>query len=586
MTNEVGRFSFRNVVPGRYYLIAEQEGYLRAEYGQSRRLFPRGMVLEIGPQDDAPSSVIAQDARGIGSRGRSSTTIPRPGLPSSVLQNLNLRLHPAHTIVGRVYNEEGARVPAAIVQLYQYRFAPMNGRTLAPVRSIFSDDNGEFRLFWLKPGQYVIAAAYSDYVMQPWTESLRFTPNLPDADNRYPVVFHLAADKPSDALPVSVGAVAAQPIDLTLTKRPRFNVQVELVGAPVPRNAGVILVPYGGDLCAAMDYAVAARGDVVEIRDVPAGQYFMMAVSGRDSLSDLIPLNVTQNIRNYRLTIVPPIEIPVVLPPGSDCCGVRINLSRRGSEITQMRSAEHDSDGKLLFKGVGPGSYYVSGEAPPGYYVSNIEAYRLVPANPFDPCTPPPPPAPAPRGEGSDNYRYLDQHGHLNRESPLIVPTVIPGEVTCLSATIRLGQQLFGRVVDRAGNPVSGALVVGFPKSVWGFTDSKVAFTPPDRYLTSTTNSEGRFTLTGAVLNTEYKLFAFEDLDTNRVYDPSLTELFPNRELIDLEDVDEGGAVQRRLQQLRGIQSVTAGREICSARRLCVLKVISAEETREQNMGR
>jgi len=52
VTDEVGRFVFRDVVPGRYYVVAEHEGYLRAPYSRQGRS-PRGTVLEVGPQVDA-----------------------------------------------------------------------------------------------------------------------------------------------------------------------------------------------------------------------------------------------------------------------------------------------------------------------------------------------------------------------------------------------------------------------------------------------------------------------------------------------------------------------------------------------------
>jgi Carboxypeptidase regulatory-like domain len=587
MTDTNGHFTFQNVVPGRYYLLAEHEGYLRTEYGRRDGLFPRGMILEIGPQDDTLlSGTVPLGARGGPFVGVVETARPtRPGMPASVLQDLVLRLHPAPTIIGRVYNEEGARVPAAIVQLYQYRFAPMNGRTLKPVRSIFTDDNGEYRLFWLNPGRYVVAASYSDYVLQPWTEALRFTPNLPDGDNRYPVVFYPGVEKPSEAFPVAMGTVTAPPIDVSLWKRPRFNVEIKLVGAPAPRNTTVALVPYGGDLCAAMDYAITPSKDgVVLIRDVPAGPYLVMAVSGRDSLSELRPLNVDQHIRDYPLTIIPPVDIPVTVSSPPE--GIRFNLTRTGNEVSHVAAAERDSAGKFVFKGVGPGSYYVTADSPPGYYLEGAGAYQLVPGG-DDGCTREPNTTPS--RIPSSNYRYLDQHGHLNRGSPLIVPGIIPGEVRCVAVTMRLGGRLYGRAVDRTGTPVTGALVVGLPRSVWGADDNEVSFTPPDRFLSATTDREGRFVLVGAVPGTEYKLFAFEDIDTNLIYDPDLMDRFPNRDLMDIEEVaGTDTPAQRRAQQLRGIRSVTFSGFTgpCSENVQCILRAISAEETRELSMGR
>jgi len=519
VTDEVGRFVFRDVVAGRYYVVAEHEGYLRAPYSRQERS-PRGTVLEVGPQVDAAIAGSTQATALGGVFASSATQTTRQGMPSSLLQDLVLRLHPAPTISGRVYGEDGARVPAAIVQAYQYRYAPLNGRTLQPIRSIFSDDNGEYRLFWLHPGRYVVAAAYSDYILQPWKEHLRFTPNLPDGDNRYPVVYFPNVEKPADARPITIGVV----------------------------------------------------------EDVPAGRYMVMAVKGREALSEFESLIVDQPIRDHRIPIIEPIQILVdvgVSPPNPDIQEIRVNLTRVGDDARYTKSAEHDAVGKYLFRGVPPGNYYVTADSPPGYYVSGIVAL-----GPREHCMIPPA-----RAVPSSLYQYLDIHGHLSREKPLNIPAVFPGEACKLVVTVQPGGRFFGRVVDQTGMPVAGASVVGFPQGVWLGMDNKVAFSPPDRFLSATTDGEGRFVLMGAAQATQYKLFAFEDIDLNLIYDPSLIERFPNRDLIEIEQAG-GEAPRSRAQQLQGIRTVSVGafpsqNRNCSENAVCVLRVIPAEDTRD-----
>jgi protocatechuate 3,4-dioxygenase beta subunit len=175
-TDAEGRFSLEDIPPGRYYLVATHEGYLPATYNPQGRPSSHGALLAVGRQSDTTTG----------------------GTPSSILQDLRLALSPAPTITGRVYAEDGARVAAAIAQLYQFRYAPLNGRSLVPLRSIFTDDNGEYRMFWLRPGQYVVSAAHSDYVLQPWKSGIRFTANLPDPDNRYPLVYFPGTLKSSE----------------------------------------------------------------------------------------------------------------------------------------------------------------------------------------------------------------------------------------------------------------------------------------------------------------------------------------------------------------------------------------------------
>src|SRR5688572_4943134 len=456
-TDVNGRFAFQNVPPGRYYLAAEHEGYLRAEYG-ARPSSPRGVVLEIGEQNDA--LLVGTPLPGV--RGGPSSQPSRIGLPSSLPRDLTLRIYPAATISGRVHNDEGTRVPAAVVQVYQYRYAPLNGRTLKPIRSIFTDDNGEYRLFWLNPGRYMVAAAYSDYILQPWKKELRFTPNLPDADNRYPMVFYPNVEQVSEAQPINLGTTAGPPIDFTLWKRPRFNVELELFGASVPSQATLLFVPEGGDLCSSPDYGMTpGKNGVIEIRDVPAGRYMFMAVNGRDAISEFHTLVVDQHIRE-RVELITPIDIDVQVtsnPPGADLRGVRVNLTRAGNEVTYMKSAERNANGKLQFRGVAHGTYYVTADSAPGYYVSDVIAL-----GPLEICLEPPLPVEVIR---SAKYQYLDTHGHLNREKSLIVPSVMLGDACRLVVTVRSGGRFHGRVLDRRGDLAAGAFVVGYPRGVW-----------------------------------------------------------------------------------------------------------------------
>jgi hypothetical protein len=192
---------------------------------------------------------------------------------------------------------------------------------------------------------------------------------------------------------------------------------------------------------------------------------------------------VDQDIRDYPLTIVPPILIPVQVNGGS---GTRVSLTRSGNEVFHTQVASRDAKGRLHFSGVGPGSYYVTVDAPPEF-ITNVAVFKWISeqADPLDRCDP----LPGSKRVTSGLYRYLDGHGHYDREKPLLVPTVIPGGDSCISVSVSAGSQLIGRVIDRASRPMPGALVVALPRGVWGANDNQVAITPADRYLTTTTDA-------------------------------------------------------------------------------------------------
>jgi Carboxypeptidase regulatory-like domain len=125
-TDSNGRFIFENVTPGEYRLIATYEagGFVPAEYGQR---YPTG--------EGIPFEIAA---------GQKMTGIQLP-------------MSPTGSITGRIYDRDGEPVSGA--QVLAMRPIYKNGRrSLTIVQSVVSDDRGDFRLYWLAPGPYFVAA--------------------------------------------------------------------------------------------------------------------------------------------------------------------------------------------------------------------------------------------------------------------------------------------------------------------------------------------------------------------------------------------------------------------------------------------
>src|SRR5262245_21432574 len=123
-TTTGGQFSFQNLEPGQYRLAATRGGYVRMEYG-----------------------------------ARSPN---RPGLPITLspgqrLTNIILQLMPAGTITGRVFDRDGE--PLANVNVEALKYSYQEGqRVMNVVQTARTNDLGEYRLFWLQPGQYFVSA--------------------------------------------------------------------------------------------------------------------------------------------------------------------------------------------------------------------------------------------------------------------------------------------------------------------------------------------------------------------------------------------------------------------------------------------
>src|SRR5262245_30318673 len=128
ITTTGGQFTFQNLEPGQYRLAATRAGYVRMEYG-----------------------------------ARSPN---RPGLPITLspgqrLTDVILQLMPAGTITGRVFDRDGE--PLANVNVEALKYSYQEGqRVMNVAQAARTNDLGEYRLFWLQPGQYFVSATPPD----------------------------------------------------------------------------------------------------------------------------------------------------------------------------------------------------------------------------------------------------------------------------------------------------------------------------------------------------------------------------------------------------------------------------------------
>jgi hypothetical protein len=126
MTDAEGRYELTQLPAGRYQLKATRGGYVEVAYGQ-RRPFERGRPLELGE--------------------------------GAVLQNIDFALPPGGVVTGRVVDETGEAVAHVSVSLDRRRYIEGARRLVAESGST-TDDRGEFRIFGVPPGDYVIVARF------------------------------------------------------------------------------------------------------------------------------------------------------------------------------------------------------------------------------------------------------------------------------------------------------------------------------------------------------------------------------------------------------------------------------------------
>jgi hypothetical protein len=450
---------------------------------------------------------------------------------------------PAPTIGGRIVDASMKPVSGATVQAYSVRYTPL-GRSLKWVKSTLTDDLGNYRLFWLPFGRYYVVAGNSDYVRAPWAEGLRTTPNLPESDLGLPLLFYPGVIGATDAAmirlvspTVSKPATPMPVANLALRERPRFNVKVRLLADPMPPNSNLVFLPYGGDLCAGMDYAIQPHADgTFDVRDVPEGLYVLVALRGRDTISPLITLNVNKNIDEVALPLVPSSSISGTITftgaPGVDLTPIlkdlRVNLTRAGSEVSHVATAQMDPvSHNFTIPGLGPGFYYPTLDLPRGSYIKNIRVMKFN------------------RGSGVCDtlpiaaYSYVNANGHLQ---PLEIARVIPGDnkadPSCLNIEVSFEGQLQGRVhlpvcvppPAPCPTPMNGSVMVLFPKRSL-VKQSANDVTPPDRILTTLSGEggPGRWEFRGLPMDEDYILLSVPGLEPDLVYAPGFSDVLSAR---------------------------------------------------------
>jgi beta-lactamase regulating signal transducer with metallopeptidase domain len=502
MADANGRFTIRDVVPGRYTLEAEQQGFF-----------------------DVP--------------GRQAAATVDAGAPASVV----VPLLAGATITGRVNNTAGRLLPNANVTAYQITY--LNGKIIPQAQSSqTTDDRGEYRMFWLPPGDYVVVVDPPSY---PLSNPLSNTGNAPaiagprgGAPPQGPMstpqfmrTFYPRSLTTQDAgiLTVKSGDQLSG-MDITVQRGATYRISGDIHAAPYTGTApppgrgrgrgrganadpntpqriqGYLGLEYrdpsvidmrstnlGGTVPSAGTFFLTSSGDglraTFEVRDVLPGEYYLVprvtqAVptgSGNFGINR-IPVDVRDSdVTGLAIELVPSVAVNGTLTIDGRAPGnvtVRVALGAVGNPsptyqgIPARAVIPNPDDGTFTIANIPQTRYRVEMGAglPPYLYVSDV---RLGPIGVFD-------------------------TGFEVGREPLA-----PLQVSLQSGA----GSVEGVVRDRSNRPVPNATVV---------------VVPPDArrenralYKTATSDASGKFTVVG-VAPGGYKLFAFEGLAGGEFY--------------------------------------------------------------------
>ena len=363
-TDAEGHFSIE-LAPGSYRLWVERSGFARQVYGA------------ISPAGEGTTLALA---------------------PGQQLRQLLFRIVPLGAIAGRVLDEDGEPLAGVGIQVLRFNYAT-GRRQLVSVAGASSNDRGEYRVFGLRAGRYLLRAAPPG---APLSRPLETGALVPEAQDPYAPVYYpgvLEVDA-AVSLALTEGGELAD-VDFHLHRVRALTIHGHLISSAEKLSASqiqVVLAHDEGHGASFVDRALAVVDPVTgrfEIRGVSPGSYLLVAsqlFAGR-AFGGRAPVEVSPTAA--------PEDVTVALVPAFDLVGsVELEGAARGSlppltmrllpseglALGPQPSSRVGSDGSVRLPGVTPGLWtMVVDSLPEGLWVkSESLASNEIPAGELD----------------------------------------------------------------------------------------------------------------------------------------------------------------------------------------------------------
>jgi hypothetical protein len=365
-TDASGKFAFSNVPPGTYDLSASREGYVSGAYQEER------------PGGPGASFVVQV---------------------SELLSDMNIGLVPTGVISGYIEDRFGQPMVGASVRALQFAYAGPD-RILSEVSGSLTNDRGEYRLYWLEAGDYLISVLPRDNlpIVGPFVVGSNQAGPPPSGieasgagrTQRFIPVYYPGTVDPAFASVLNVGpgidyTGVNMRVNEVSTVRVRGRV-VSGVGGDPPVRPTVRLVPpstVAGSRIEPTD--IADPDGTFELIAIVPGTYNLVAIATQSQDSDFGPGEPSQSTRGQRLFAQFPIDVGnadidnliVNLLPGFGVSGrvylesapgqqpvevgdVRVSLSAARIRYgVSLRSGVPAADGSFQIDNVPPNDYRI-----------------------------------------------------------------------------------------------------------------------------------------------------------------------------------------------------------------------------------
>ena len=316
-TDESGRYEANELGAGRYRISVSRPGFVALEYGQTRPFQP-GREIEL----------------------REGQTLDR----------IDFALSRGGAITGRITDHNGEPQAGVPMQALRFSWRPSGARQLEPTahglfERTLTDDLGQYRIYGLMPGSYIVAAgAVPGMMVMPETEvqGTTYFPGTAQVDEAQSVEVELGRDAPVDfaLTPSRLARIAGRIVDSG--------------GEPVGWRQ--VLLGSRTEVSMARRSAGTTRPDgTFEISRVAPGNYTIEVSPVRSQPGDVEFVSYPITVEGHDLT-----DLMISMRPGATITGRVIWEGRSPQPFGTQRITVSAVDPKLstgaLIAGVGEGN--------------------------------------------------------------------------------------------------------------------------------------------------------------------------------------------------------------------------------------
>ena len=321
VTGTDGRFQFRNVVPGKYQLVAQRAGY--------------------------PTQALDQHGT------YSSAVAVGPGKKSI---DLVFRLKPEAVIAGTILDDANESVRDAEVVLF-HRGVEDGRLATHLMRVTRSDDQGAYHFGQLLEGEYLIAVKARPWYAQSMVVNSGKQLANPDLNVAFPVTFYPGTSDPDSAATIKVRGGDRASADFNLRAVPAARINVHTTRRQISAH---LEQRFFDDYEAIIETQNMFENDAFSILGVAPGKY-KVYIDTPDNSDREIEVTVADEIT---VDADAPgnagtVDVAGILSPLGGALPSPLSIRLESGSSGQRFGAQVGSDGKFEIKQVSPGDYEV-----------------------------------------------------------------------------------------------------------------------------------------------------------------------------------------------------------------------------------